>query len=806
MYIKNKIEINRIKMIQIDTSQSNVPLSNNYQYPITIEGEEYNTITHYVLCQLLNNIPLRTEINQCVIGKIQEKWKQFKSDEERQYIYDCLFDVLQYKLNTDEELKKILLQTKQKNIKYITDEDDVFWGCKDNKGENFYGNVLTKVRFKLEQELKDNNIFLLYFCEKNMEREMDNGNILTEYEKDTLEDIYDKFKHCSFPITRQKVKELYKKKLYEPLAWNVKDMIKQLRIKNIGKCNKINKELRSTKVVMLYIEYIIRKLYPDISDDGVKVKRLQDLVLNNFTDGQLYKLKKRCFRLFENGFLSNSLSDKIDDIISVIPKHWDEDESEDEGEDEDNIEKETKDNTEKETKDNTEKETKDNTEKETKDNTEKDEKDIGNDNIENEVEDDEKIVEETEEDIYIYDEPKLGVIYNKLSLNHINPFDVKINNDNVVMFSILYHLCFKMLHLLVIKIENDLDGNIKSSIYSTVKQLLTSPPENISDDNYKEGIELLSLYMQLLSEYNYSMIEKHLVIGLNKKFESKEMKDILDSTGNQDIHYDSDIGVKVKNNFIGNHLIKLRTMNKSNSVLEKNKTLPNDIDKWITNQLSDELVKQWFIMRWKDFNSIIKIIENRIGVTLSGDKLRKTLDIIFNTVEGENMNKKPSDICTIISNDNEEQCTEIWRRTSVPLYYIYNNYGKDESVLNILVQNENSNRKGKTSLETKEIFLALMSILEKVKIVNKIYECVDDIDTDIKTSTDILLGRQCNKFREYTDEQEYNELDDSWIKIHIGDIGHHSDRTIIEFKHAVKNIYYSCVDDKIKLNRVMFFK
>jgi hypothetical protein len=99
-----------------------------------------------------------------------------------------------------------------------------------------------------------------------------------------------------------------------------------------------------------------------------------------------------------------------------------------------------------------------------------------------------------------------------------------------------------------------------------------------------------------------------------------------------------------------------------------------------------------------------------------------------------------------------------------------------------------------------------MSILEKVKIVNKIYECVDDIDTDIKTSTDILLGRQCNKFRDYTEEQEYNELDDSWVKIHIGDIGHHSDRTIIEFKHAVKKIYYSCVDDKIKLNRVMFFK
>ena len=780
-------------MIQIDTSQTNGPLSNNYHYPITIDGEEYNTVTHYVLCQLLNNIPLRAEIKQCVIGKIQEKWKQFKSDEERQHIYDCLFDVLEYKLNNEDgELKKILLNTNQKNIKYITDEDDTFWGCKDNKGENFYGNVLTKLRFKLEHERKDNNVFLLYFCEKNMEREMDNGSILTEYEKDTLEDIYDKFKHCSFPITRQKVKELYKKKIYEPLAWNVKDMIKKLRIKNIGKCNKINKELRSTKVVMLYIEYIIRKLYPDISDDGVKVKRLQELVLSNFTDGQLYKIKKRCFRLFENGFLSSNLSDKIDDIICIIPQHCNEDDIEDD------IEDDTKDTSKDTSKDASKDASKDDIENETKDTSKDiDNKDKDDDKDEDE---DEKILEETEEDIYIYDEPKLGVVYNKLSLNHIIPFDVKIDNDNVVMFSILYHLCFKMLYLLVNKIEKDLDGIIQSSIYRNIKKFLSSPPENISDDNYKEGIELLSLYMQLLSEYNYSMIEKHLVIGLNKKFESKEMKDILESTGNQDIHYDSDIGVKIKNNFIGKHLISIRTLNKSNSVLDKSKSLPNDIDKWINTQLSDELVKQWFIMRWKDFNSIIKIIENRVGVTLSGDKLKKTLDIIFNSVEGENINHQYSEISNIISNDNEEQCAEIWRRTSVPLYYIYNNYGKDESVINILVQNENSNRNGKTSIETKEIFLALLSLLEKVKMINKLYECVDDIDIDIKTSTDILLGRQCSKYRDY--EQEYDELDDSWIRIHIGE---QNDRVMI-LKHTVKNIYYSCVDDKIKLNRVMFFK
>lgn len=253
-------------VIKITGIKGNKPLdvlSNNYKYPLNIDGKIYNTITNYILSNLMYT-PINKLILQAsniegsgknvdmismekrlkaIVDKIEKYQNIILSKEEKRKIKDQLYSEVEVenlnifqlykKLRKDEvnniyktcikkgfnqlikngDILTLLLNTGNDNIIYISSND--YLGVNEDtlEGYNMVGKILMQIRqenmAKTKEEsknIKDEKmaelVFNTYIFDKILEYDIDN---LQQYENTNTETCVDKFKELNPDLTLEKI-------------------------------------------------------------------------------------------------------------------------------------------------------------------------------------------------------------------------------------------------------------------------------------------------------------------------------------------------------------------------------------------------------------------------------------------------------------------------------------------------------------------------------------------------------------------------------------------------------------------------
>eukprot|EP01022_Parablepharisma_sp_SALTPOND_P006112 TRINITY_DN124748_c0_g1_i1.p1 TRINITY_DN124748_c0_g1~~TRINITY_DN124748_c0_g1_i1.p1 ORF type:complete len:162 (-),score=21.25 TRINITY_DN124748_c0_g1_i1:61-546(-) len=135
------------------------PFSNFYKSPFTVKGKYYPTAEHYYQSMKFRGTPMEEAIqtagtskaahlmgHSTIDAKVREDWEEVKD-----YVY---FEAVFQKFSQNEALKKILVETKNKEIVCV--DTDLYWGANSPDGvgwvgKNTAGKVLMKVRNILDK-------------------------------------------------------------------------------------------------------------------------------------------------------------------------------------------------------------------------------------------------------------------------------------------------------------------------------------------------------------------------------------------------------------------------------------------------------------------------------------------------------------------------------------------------------------------------------------------------------------------------------------------------------------------------------
>ncbi len=132
-------------------------LSNFWQCPLQYNGIIYPSVEHAYQAQKTTDINIQKYISQlstpfqakCFGKTIQKRsdWNQIK--------LQIMYELISKKFSENLTLKNLLLQTQDKILVEKNTWGDTFWGIYNNKGENYLGKILMKVRQELKA--KENN-------------------------------------------------------------------------------------------------------------------------------------------------------------------------------------------------------------------------------------------------------------------------------------------------------------------------------------------------------------------------------------------------------------------------------------------------------------------------------------------------------------------------------------------------------------------------------------------------------------------------------------------------------------------------
>ena len=169
---------------------------------------------------------------------------------------------------------------------------------------------------------RDQLIYDTYLAQQGLLNEIrKNGNDLSDFMDKNPSEIIEKLgkeRLMKMAPARSFVLELVHKKYIENDFLNALDnpqnLVLQVRKKEMANLRRRKIKERREIIFDMYVNYILKKKFPDLSEDKYEKAKLQEL--NNLSWSQKNNLQTRVNVLFDNKELSGSLSDTIDEKLS----------------------------------------------------------------------------------------------------------------------------------------------------------------------------------------------------------------------------------------------------------------------------------------------------------------------------------------------------------------------------------------------------------------------------------------------------------------------------------------------------------
>ncbi len=707
-------------------------LSINHKDILYIDGERYNTVTHYIYANMLKNILNKKTIQSTNIKDVKDEYMKLSIAELLNLIRKALETAIDIKISDDEQLINTLLETKEAPILYITDNEWIGVG-NSGKGMNLIGKYLMQKRRQLmlnfkhqtiekKKQLREHLLYEAYVADVILNLEINDGNDLSKYIGKTPSNILDMFGRKEAMdkappknfIVEEFNKGRSKKELVDAID-NPESLVYVIRKNNLSILRKRQITKKDYIVLDMYCEYTLEKNFPELPREKYKEAIQQQYA--KFGWHAKLELAKKLYDLYEKGMISERLSTNIDKVLAdvKVPSEKDIREAEAYKVDITRVE-----------------------------------------NI-----NDFPYEKPSGEPIKIYDDihkndPKLVAFSN----NDYSKF-IKIDEN---IYPTITHYLYTVLLANLFSI-----GSIKNAYnYIIANQ---NAPMNLT--RFKDPIVIVVEYTKLKELSDIQQIKKLSIIGLDKKFQDRLLQDVLISTGNDIIIWndfsDPILGIgpdKTGENLIGTYLMKLRSdMNEKH----KNQTFHLLTENEITTFLhEDHVLYAWVNMRIMDTCKTIDCLKNYMyhknkeTVKINTEFVESVLDIVYQPCSHifATSKKISADLpkwfedavhkCQGFEKTNADVASVIWKRLSVMIWYLIDHL-KETTVKNLRhvlfqIQRISSTEKNCikiTSSNTDNCILsAIINLLKRMVVFNKhLLNNNNTIDKiDVETAVSIILN------------------------------------------------------------------
>jgi len=307
-------------------------LSNNFNYKMIIDGEEWDNVSQYIYTNLIpiENKHFRDVLKKTSYDYISNKYVEFESNIKDTFVKDVLIKSLEKRFD-DEENKKYLLNTGNSSLFYIN-ENNLFFGTKESlisklklfdytDSKNVLGYVFEEIRRRLHMQIIETDLLKQYIklCLLNdivMEsysKVVDLMGVLHDKANENKLTIFDRFINQYDSNSIDINVDEYKKEIENDLTLlkvliisktNPSCLVLYSLHKTIRKsCEKVKKQL-SSAILEIYLNYFAKnnKLNKSDIDDELKLLKKE-------------YLEEIIFYLYEKRLLPESLKNEISAFV-----------------------------------------------------------------------------------------------------------------------------------------------------------------------------------------------------------------------------------------------------------------------------------------------------------------------------------------------------------------------------------------------------------------------------------------------------------------------------------------------------------
>ena len=321
------------------------PLSINYTDNLYIDSKKYPTVTNYIYSNLLQNPNNQNIIQSIKIKDLNNKYNELELNETTKNIEKALTIAFDTKINMSADMEKTLIDTNNRTIIYISQNDFLGMGT-DNNGLNLVGKYLEQKRHQIKNSYKlkdtektkqetEHKLYQIYIADIALTKEITEGiSDLSIYEGKSIDTIItmmetahnkDPLKHPA--VVRppeEEVIELYNNPKYTNLIPgqvliainNPTTLVPYLRKLYLEEFRTKQIQKQYNLVLDMYCAYIIEKNYPHLAEDKYNEAIKQQY--NKIGQYNKSELSLKIYNLYKQGMLSERLSKKIDTELSNI--------------------------------------------------------------------------------------------------------------------------------------------------------------------------------------------------------------------------------------------------------------------------------------------------------------------------------------------------------------------------------------------------------------------------------------------------------------------------------------------------------
>lgn len=709
-------------------------LSNNYihtKYDKSLGG--CRTLTNYIYSNCLTE-----RINKQLMCTVKTDVKEFflkkREEEIKSKIRSAILTALKVKL-ANPSLAKLLLETAIAPLTYVSSNPFLGNGERGD-GDNWYGKSLEQIRLELRNEEnkhktklaksdKDKLIYDTWIAHKKLLYAIQSqDNNLQNFLNLTVSEINKAIEVVpGANIVIDKFLEQYKRGNFKYITKFVEHpeiLVHEIRREEIAGLRERMTRKRNKIIFDMYADYLLNRKFDGVDEKDYKKAKEQEFAGNDY-DLEANNLEDRLYKLYEQGMLSASLSDKIEQTFKkyLIPTE---------------------------------------------------------DDVEKAIEYDFPISAMSDSVVKSSDnlqKPNQKFIYLTLPMENTDE-DRQLQKLSPVfydgtMLKIELLLFPSVTHYISAKLIQYVSG---VTLQEARSYLLIKPDQK--ESNFFNPDKASDIYDNI----NYKSYERNLIAfakkGLEIKFENRVFQDFLLATGNYKIIYNdlSDdilgLGNKSKGkNIIGIYMVELRERIQKQRSVEKLHMLSTGDITWIFE--NNNFMKDWIYRRVKDSCNTMKIMKkylkdkHKIEGSFTPEFTRIVLDVIYqpcSQIYGA-VKEITASVPEYFNQMVKQECDSktsflvvdiLWKRLAVIIYYLIEHMDKtNTNIQNIsseigrvqaIASNYNKCEQIIPNQYDNCIVSAIINLLRRiVQFNNQISKEDKDItEIDVKCATQIILN------------------------------------------------------------------